>query len=61
MAAIEHTARHTARRGGPIDRDQLRALRALRAAFGDVQVLSVDDNTPDSARVEQLRMAGAAS
>ena len=57
MAAIEHTARLR----GPIDRDQLRALRALRAAFGDVQVLSVDDNTPDPAGSEQLRMTGAAS
>ena len=57
MAAIEHTAR----RGGPIDRDQLRALRTLRAAFGDVQVLSVTDNTPDPAEVEQLRMTEAAS
>ena len=42
MAAIEHTAR----RSGPIDRDQLRALRVLRAAFGDVQVLDVEDNPP---------------
>ena len=59
-------------RSGPIDRDQLRALRALRAVFGSDQVLvvGVDDNlpntlpdtpgTPTQAHA-QLRMDGGAS
>ena len=38
------------RRSDPIDRDQLRALRALRAVFGSDQVLvvGVDDNLPNT-------------
>ena len=38
------------RRSDPIDRDQLRALRALRAVFGSDQVLvvGVDDNLHDN-------------
>jgi hypothetical protein len=62
----------TSRRGGPIDRDQLRALRALRAVFGadQVQVIGVDDNLPNTLpdtpgtptpAHAQLRMDGGAS
>ena len=36
------------RRSDPVDRDQLRALRALRAVFGDVQVIGVDGNLPNT-------------
>ena len=53
-------------RGDPIDRDQLRALRVLRAVFGDVQVLAVDDNLPDVPETPnpahaQLRVDGGVS
>ena len=59
-------------RSGPIDRDQLRALRALRAVFGSDQVLvvGVDDNLPNTLpdtpgtptpAHQQLRMDGGAS
>ena len=56
------------RRGGPVDRDQLRALRALRAVFGSDQVLvvGVDDNLPDVPETPnpahaQLRVDGGVS
>ena len=58
-------------RSGPIDRDQLRALRALRAVFGSDQVLvvGVDDSLPDAPDVPgaptpahaQLRVDGGVS
>ena len=55
----------TSRRSDPIDRDQLRALRALRAVFGSDQVLvvGVDDNTPDpiGSAHEQLQVGGGVS
>ena len=53
-------------RSSPVDRDQLRALRALRAVFGDVQVVGVDDNLPDvpgtpTPAHAQLRVDGGGS
>lgn len=40
----------------PIDREHLAALRAIRAAFGEVAVVGVERNADDPAEAEQLCM-----